>query len=87
MTRLLVQRRLNHPPRQPITPRHDLVLALSARFARLRSEDAEAMTKLREWKAEQEKLPLSLWLLWTAVWLLIVGVLAGIAYLLYLWMQ
>jgi hypothetical protein len=45
------------------------------------------MTKLREWKAEQEKLPLSLWLLWTAVWLLIVGVLAGVAYLLYLWMQ
>jgi hypothetical protein len=29
-----------------------------------------------------------LWLLWTAVWLLIVGVLAGVAYLLwYLWMQ
>jgi hypothetical protein len=68
-------------------PPLDIALALSARFARLRSEDAEAMTKLREWKAEQEKLPLSLWLLWTAVWLLIVGVLAGVAYLLYLWMQ
>ena len=62
-------------------------LALSARFARLWSENAEAMTKLREWKAEQEKLPLSLWLLWTVVWLLIVGVLLGVAYLLYLWMQ
>ena len=28
-----------------------------------------------------------LWLLWTAVWLTIVGVLLGVAYLLYLWMQ
>ena len=69
------------------TAPHGNVLALSARFIRLRSEDAEAMTKLREWKAEQEKLPLSLWLLWTVVWLLIVGVLLGVAYLLYLWMQ
>ena len=45
------------------------------------------MTKLREWKAEQEKLPLSLWLLWMTVWLIIVGVFLGVAYLLYLWMQ
>ena len=45
------------------------------------------MTKLREWKAEQEKLPLSLWLLWMAVWLLIVGGLLGGAYLIYLLAQ
>jgi len=38
-------------------------------------------------KEAWEKLPLSLWLLWTAVWMLIVGVLLGGAYLLYLWMQ
>jgi hypothetical protein len=128
-------------PQQHPHPFRDLALALSARFARLRSEDAEAMTKwakltdeekarLREVDAEQradeevrdaqagfaisskktwDELPLSYrrqhkvvvslyagtvavlqWLLGVAVWLLmlvIVGVLAGVAYLLYLWMQ